>query len=194
MLGWNLRGNTVEIMTDCLGYWESWCEFCFGVLCYFSLGKWHGQCTDCHLSVVVEKWSGRQLSKLENANVEALDQQLGFRKDWNCAAWLLRMGTVFDAAEIMAVEISWTITASAKKGGIILAGQITERIYELIIGQLALVLHGRSTQRLIGGWNVVPDGPVEVLKDKLLQVGEHGVKRCLHVLFLLMIDKPFYYI
>ena len=82
MLDWNLRGNTVDIVTYYLVYGDNWCWFCFGVLCRFnSSGKRHGEFTDCRVSAFVEEWSIRQLSKIEYANAEALDQQLGFWRD-----------------------------------------------------------------------------------------------------------------
>ena len=158
--------------------------FRFVVSCsIINLWNWHGQLTDCDSSVIVEEWGVRQLSKLLNVDAEVFDQQLGIWKNWNGTAWLLGMLTVFLDAGFKAVEISNAAIASVKKAGIILTGEVTQDLHQLVIRLNILALDAGGSEGHLSGWNAVPDSLVEVLDDELLQIGEHGAERSLHVLF-----------
>ena len=91
------------------------------------------------------------------------------------------MLTVIENAAFMAVGISNAATASAKKGGIILAGEVTQDLHQLIISLKTLSLGPGGSQGHPGARYAVPDGLMEVLDDKLLQFVELGSEGCLHV-------------
>ena len=62
-----------------------------------------------------------------------------------------------------------------------MTGKVTQGLHQLIIRLKILALIAGGSEGHLSGWNAVPDCLVEVLDDELLQIGEYGAERCLHV-------------